>query len=119
MKIINFLLSTTGNDKEVIARSKVGKILDVFSQLLDEFLLPFVIAIGVLGAAYGLYLGINYSRAEGDARKEAQKRIINFIIGLVAIIVLIILLVIYSNNAEELINWIENSILQRKLEQSA
>lgn len=95
-------------------RTKIGRVLDVFAQLLDEFLLPFVIAIGVLGAVYGLYLGINYSRSEGDARKEAQKRIINFIIGLVAVIVLIILLVIYSKNAESFIDWIEVDVLQRE-----
>ena len=79
----------------------------------SEFLLPFVIAIGVLGAVYGLYLGVNYSRAEGDARKEAQKRIINFIIGLVALIVLIIMLVIYSQNADAFIEWIEVDVLAR------
>lgn len=93
--------------------TKIGRILEVFANLLDEFLLPFVIAIGVLGAVYGLYLGINYSRAEGDARKEAQKRIINFIIGLVAVIVLVVLLVIYTNNAQAFIDWIEIDILDR------
>ena len=96
MKMLKFL----GVDVST-STTKIGRILEVFAQLLDEFLLPFVIAIGVLGAVYGLYLGINYSRSEGDARKEAQKRIINFIIGLVAVIVLIILLVIYTNNAQK------------------
>ena len=93
--------------------TKIGRILEVFANLLDEFLLPFVIAIGVLGAVYGLYLGVNYSRAEGDARKEAQKRIINFIIGLVALIVLIIMLVIYSQKADAFIEWIEVDVLGR------
>ena len=108
MKMLKFL----GVDVST-STTKIGRILEVFAQLLDEFLLPFVIAIGVLGAVYGLYLGINYSRSEGDARKEAQKRIINFIIGLVAVIVLIILLVIYTNNADNFIKWIEIDILGR------
>lgn len=97
-------------------KTKIGRILDVFAQLLNEFLLPFIIAIGVLGAAYGLYLGISYSRADGDAKKEAQKRIVNFIIGLVAVIVLIILLEVYAANADEFIEWIETTILNRPLE---
>lgn len=96
--------------------TKIGRILDVFAQLLDEFLLPFIIAIGTLGAVYGLYLGINYSRSEGDARGEAKKRIINFIIGLVSVLVLIILLIVYKNSAEDFITWIESDILQRTIQ---
>ena len=116
INIITFLCGAGNPDKNITtsekfvsnAETQVGKILDVFRQLLDEFLLPFIIAIGVLGAAYGLYLGINYSRSEGDARTEAKKRIINFIIGIVAVLVLIILLIIYTQNADNFISWIED-----------
>ena len=101
MKLINFMGYISNS------QTQVGKILDVFRQLLDEFLLPFIIAIGVLGAAYGFYLGISYSKAEGDARAEAKKRIINFIIGLVAVLILIIILIIYTQNADSLISWVE------------
>ena len=111
MKMYNFLAAYSSQEQ-----TKIGRILDVFAQLLEEFLLPFIVAIGVLGAVYGLYLGINYSRAEGDAKKEAQKRIINFIIGLVAVIVLIILLEVYSANAAEFIDWIENTVLGGSLQ---
>ena len=110
MRMINFL----GLSEKT---TKIGKILDVFAQLLDEFLLPFIIAIGVLGAAQGLYLGISYSKAEGDAKKEAQKRIINFIVGLVAVIVLIVLLEVFVANEENFIHWIEETILKREFQQ--
>ena len=116
INIITFLCGAGNPGKNITtsgkfvsnAETQVGKILDVFRQLLDEFLLPFIIAIGVLGAAYGLYLGINYSRSEGDARTEAKKRIINFIIGIVAVLVLIVLLIIYTQNADNFISWIED-----------
>ena len=112
MKLFNFVRfinsSNTAGGKYISnASTQVGKVLDVFRQLLDEFLLPFIIAIGVLGAAYGFYLGVSYSKAEGEARTEAKKRIINFIIGLVAILILIILLIIYTQNADNFISWIE------------
>ena len=106
-KLFNFLGYISNKE------TKTGRILDVFSQILDEFLLPFIIAIGVLGAVYGLYLGINYSRAEGDARAEAKKRIINFIIGFVSVVILLLLLILYTNHAEEMISWLEGSVLDR------
>ncbi len=89
--------------------TKIGRILDVFSQLLDEFLLPFIIAIGVLGAVYGLWLGISYAKTEGDARGDAKKRIINFLIGLVSVIVLIILLKIYTTQSDNIIEWVDTT----------
>lgn len=91
--------------------TKIGKILDIFAQLLDELLLPLIIGIGIIGTAYGIWLGIQYARTEGDARGEAKKRIINFLIGLVSLFVLLLLLRIYTENAESLITWVEESIL--------
>ena len=92
--------------------TKIGRVLDVFAQLLDEFLLPFIIAIGVLGAVYGLWLGISYAKTEGDARGDAKKRIINFLIGLVSVIVLIILLEIYTKQADVIIEWIDTTFFE-------
>ena len=88
--------------------------MDVFRQLLDEFLVPFLIAIGVLGACYGLWLGINYSRQDGEAKGEARKRIVNFLIGFVVIIVLLVLLKVYANNADALIEWVEETFYELK-----
>lgn len=110
MKISKFLL-------EIISKkeTKIGRILDIFSQLLDEFLLPVIIGGSIIGAVYSLWLGIQYARSDGDARKEAQKRIINFIIGIVCLIVLFLLLQIYALQAESLINWLETSILSKSV----
>lgn len=94
--------------------TQIGRILDIFAQLLDEFLLPVIIGGSIIGAVYALWLGIQYARTEGESRGEAKKRIINFIIGIVSLIVLFILLRIYTLQAENLITWIENSILTDK-----
>ena len=106
--IINFLCLTS--DKP----TKIGRVLDIFAQLLDEFLVPFLIGIGILGGCYGLWLGINYARQEGDAKGDARKRLVNFLIGFVSVIVLLVLLRIYSTNAEPLISWIEETLFDLK-----
>ena len=102
--MMKFLLADEINDK-----TKVGRILGTFRDLLDELLLPFLIGIGIIGMIYGIWLGIQYARTEGDARGEAKKRIINFLIGLVSILVLLLLLRIYAYNADSIIDWIEGS----------
>ena len=89
--------------------TKVGRILSTFADLLDELLLPFLIGIGIIGMIYGIWLGVQYARSEGDARGEAKKRIINFLIGLVSIFVLLLLLRIYAYNADSIISWIEGT----------
>lgn len=111
--MINFLCFTSSKP------TKIGRILDVFAQLLDEFLVPFLIGIGVIGGCYGLWLGINFARQEGDAKGEARKRLVNFLIGFVSVIVLLVLLRIYTNNAEALIEWIEKTIYDIKPGSSA
>jgi len=93
--------------------TKIGRVLDMFAQMLDEFLLPLIIGIGVLGTLYGIWLGVQYARLEGDARGEAKKRIINFLIGLISILVLLLVLRIYASNSESVISWIEQAILDR------
>lgn len=108
MRISNFLLEIASEKT-----TKIGRILDIFAQLLREFLLPVIIGGSIIGAVYSLWLGIQYARSEGDARKEAQKRIINFIIGIVCVIVLFLLLRIYTDQAENLISWLEESILSK------
>lgn len=105
---LNFLLEIASSK-----RTKIGRILDIFAQLLDEFLLPVIIGGSIIGAVYALWLGIQYARTEGDARGEARKRIINFIIGIVSLIVLFLLLRIYTQESENLISWLENSILTK------
>ena len=92
--------------------SKVGRVLDIFGKLLDEFLVPFLIAIAILGSLYGIWLDINYSRQEGEAKSDAKKRIINFLIGFVCIIILLLLLRLYVNNADGIVDWVEDTILK-------
>lgn len=91
--------------------TKIGRVLDMFAQLLDEFLLPLIIGVSILGSIYGIWLGVQYARTEGDARGEAKKRLINFFIGIVALLVLLLVLRIFTTNAESVISWIESAII--------
>ena len=95
--------------QEIDRTTKVGRILGTFADMLDEMLLPFLLGIGIIGMIYGIWLGVQYARSEGDARGEAKKRIINFLIGLVSIFVLLLLLRIYAYNADSIIDWVEGS----------
>jgi len=87
--------------------TKTSRILGAFADLLDEMLLPFIIGVSIIGLIYSIWLGVQYARSEGDARGEAKKRIINFLIGLVSVFVLLLLLRIYSQNAESIVQWVE------------
>lgn len=104
-------LGLLSEDSAIDTSTKIGRVLLTFAELVDEFLVPFIIAIGSIGVAYGIWLGVAYAKAEGDGRVEAKKRIINFLIGLISVLVLIVLLIVYVKNAESLISWIEESIL--------
>ena len=107
MNFIKFLLAT----EESTRSTKISRILGTFADLLDELLLPFLIGIGTIGVVYSIWLGIQYARSEGDARGEAKKRFINFLIGFICVIVLLILLWVFSQNAEAINEWIDNSLL--------
>ena len=109
MKLFYLLNSAATTAEKAQRTTKVSRILGSFADLLDELLLPFLIGVGIIGMIYGIWLGVQYARSEGDARGEAKKRIINFLIGLVSIFVLLLLLRIYAYNAESIIDWIDGS----------
>lgn len=102
--------NTPANGVSEAATTKVGRILQTFQDLLKEMLVPFIIVIGAASAIYAIWLGVSYSKAEGDARGEAKKRIINFIIGFVCIVVLLVLLGLYTVYGEGIIEWVNKAI---------
>ena len=110
-KFLTFMLAgDVSND----SKSKIGRVLMTFSNMIDDLIYPFLIAFSAAGLLYSIYLGVNYSKSEGDARVDARKRIINFIIGFVSIVVLLLLLKVFCNNAESLVAWIDSTFYSGK-----
>lgn len=92
------------------ASTKVGRILQTFQSMLKEMLIPFIIVVGAASAIYAIWLGVSYSKAEGDARAEAKKRIINFLIGFVCVVVLLILLGLFTVYGEGIVDWVNKAL---------
>lgn len=97
--------------KEKIIQSQAERIVKPIDELLDVIIVPLLILIGSAGLIYSIVLGVNYSKAENaDKREEAKKRLVNTIIGFVILLVLLVLLRVFTNNAEEINDWIHNVI---------
>lgn len=94
--------------------TKVGRILDVIRKMLNEIMLPFLITVAAAGTIYGIWLGVQYSKSEGDARGEAKKRIINFLIGFISIIVLLVLLELFVKYGEGVVDWVDTALGRKK-----
>ena len=94
--------------------TKVGRILDVIRKMLNEIMLPFLITVAAAGTIYGIWLGVQYSKSEGDARGEAKKRIINFLIGFISIIVLLVLLELFVRYGEGVVDWVDTALGRNK-----
>lgn len=116
--MINFLSSIywaladsgTPNIDGTTPKSKVAKVLNEIRELMDDMVLPFLYVVGAAGMIYGIWLGVSYSKSEGDARGEAKKRIINFLIGFVCIIVLLVLLALFVKHGEGVVDWLDGII---------
>lgn len=78
---------------------------------------PILILLGSAGAIYAIVLGVNLSRAESaDKREEAKKRLINFVVGIVAAIILLVLLKLLVNNIDSIIEWIKPDVIASTVE---
>ena len=83
------------------------KIVAPIAEDLNLALGPSLILLGSAGAIYAIVLGVNLSRAESsDKREEAKKRLINFVIGIVAAILLLVLLKLVVDNIDVIIAWV-------------
>ena len=99
------------NTKETPDRTtRLARILDTIRNMLNELLLPFLIAIGAAGTIYAIWLGVNYSKSEGDARTEAKKRIVNFLIGFICVMVLLVLLELFVKYGGGIVDWLDTVI---------
>lgn len=68
---------------------------------------PYAISLVlVLSIFYGIFLGVKYAKAQDESEKaNAQKTLVNFIIG--AVVVLVLISVLYAIRAP-LAEWINN-----------
>ena len=93
------------------------KIVWPIANALNIALGPILILLGSAGAIYAIVLGVNLSRAESaDKREEAKKRLINFVVGIVAAIILLVLLKLLVNNIDSIIEWIKPDVIASTVE---
>lgn len=82
-------------------------IIKPIADAMNMILGPILILLGSAGAIYAIVLGVNLSRAESsDKREEAKKRLINFVIGIVAAFILLVLLKLLVEHIDAVIGWI-------------
>lgn len=86
----NYLLDLAEDEKVLT------DIADKFVKIMEGIAGPVLVVVGAFAAAYIVYLGVMYAKAEDDGkRKDLQKRLIGMIIGFVLLsIVLTIVLAI-------------------------
>ncbi len=88
----------------------IVNILVPIIKALDQLLVPVIIVLGVAGTVYGIVLGVQYAKAESsDQREEAKKRLINAVIGIVIILVALILMKLFTQNANAIFGWVDES----------
>ena len=76
--------------------------------ILDAMLLPIIIGVGVAGAIYGIVLGVQYSRAEGDQKENVKKKLINAVIGFVIALIILIIMRLFTKNVDAIQTWIQD-----------
>ena len=87
-------------------------IVSPIANALNVVLGPILILLGSAGAIYAIVLGVNLSRAESaDKREEAKKRLINFVVGIVAAIILLVLLKLLVNNIDSILEWVKPDVI--------
>ena len=75
---------------------------------IADWLLPVImILIGMVGAIYAVVLGVRYSQAESDEKKnEAKKKMINALVGVLIAILIMLVMMIILKNASVIKAWI-------------
>ena len=88
----------------------VANVLAPILKVLDSLLLPVIIVLGTAGMIYGIVLGVQFAKAEtADKREEAKKRMINAIIGIVIMLILLILMKVFTANAPDIFDWVNET----------
>lgn len=93
--VTNLILAGTGgslvDSNDILdheSASNFGRIASAVMRVMRDIIGPIMIVIGAAMAAYMIYLGVTYAKAENaDKRKETLGRLIGVGIGLVIILV--------------------------------
>ncbi len=105
--MVNFLLAQVGWGT---TPKWVSDILQPIINVLDSFLLPVIIILGVAGMIYGIVLGVKYAKAEtADQRDENKKRMIHAVIGILIMLVILIAAKVFTANADTMFGWVDES----------
>lgn len=98
---------TSNSSKKFYDQEWYKSIVKPIADAMNMILGPILILLGSAGAIYAIVLGVNLSRAESsDKREEAKKRLINFVIGIVAAVILLVLLKLLVKNIDRILSWI-------------
>ena len=99
-KIARALLGADGGVNSGTVNTIVSKAYTQFKEIFNV-VLPVILGIlALIGVIFGIKLGIDFAKAEdANARDEAKKRLVNFIIGIgVALVVGAVLLIIVNSD---------------------
>lgn len=106
-KVAQFLTSGMMLAGDYKIASWYTKIVKPIADAMNTALIPIIILLASAGSIYGIVLGVNLSRAESaDKREEAKKRLINFVIGIVAAVILLVLLKLVVAEIDTIVGWI-------------
>lgn len=93
----------TGSSHDAFWKNMVIKL----ARIADWLLPTIMILLGMVGAIYALVLGIRFSKAESDDKKnEAKKKLINALIGIIVAILVMLVMFLVLNNASFIKKWI-------------
>ncbi len=99
-KIARALLGAESGLSSSALNDIVKSAYDQFKEIFN-IVLPVILGVlALIGVIFGIKLGIDFAKAEdANARDEAKKKLVNFIIGIgVALVVGAVLLIIVNSN---------------------
>lgn len=81
------------------------KVLKPIINGINTALWPIIIVVAAVGAIYAVWLGIQLAKAESEeARTEAKKKMLYFIIAFVVTIIILVLLKLLASNVDTIFN---------------
>ncbi len=76
-------------------------------QELDHWYFPVILTILGFSSIYIVFLGVMLAKADNaDARQQAKKRMMNFLIGIVAVVLLMVLMKLITSNIDLVLDFL-------------
>ena len=90
-------------DGQYITSNELKEVL----QELDQWYFPVIATILGFSTIYVVFLGVMLAKAENaDARQQAKKRMMNFLIGIVAVVLLMVLMKLVTSNIDAVLDFL-------------